>query len=133
MDLPIKILLIDDDPAMRQLTGITLRRHISGADLTVAEAASGIEALSLLRSAQHMPDIILLDIHMPGMDGLEFLEALGREAISRVPLVYILSTAAAELPPAALTSPFLAGAFEKPLLFEHIDHIIATHTSRPHF
>lgn len=77
------ILLVDDDSLMRNTLKIILRAY----DFPVAgEAADGEEALSLCR--QHRPDVVLLDINMPGMDGLATLQALRHEfPVTRVIMI----------------------------------------------
>jgi two-component system, sensor histidine kinase and response regulator len=62
-----KILLVDDDLQLREIFGLTLRR----AGYHVLEADSGPAALELAK--QHLPDLILSDIHMPGGDGSTLL------------------------------------------------------------
>jgi DNA-binding NtrC family response regulator len=66
-----EILVVDDDPAIRASLG----RALQGAGHAVAEAASGEEALTRLES--HPPDVVLLDIRMPGLDGLDALARIG--------------------------------------------------------
>lgn len=61
------ILLVDDDPQLRTLLGLTLR----GSGYAVIEADSGIAGLELAR--KHLPDLILSDIDMPGGDGASLL------------------------------------------------------------
>lgn len=65
-----KILLVDDDPHIRELTRLFLRRE--GFD--VYEAADGVEALALLESVT--VDMVILDIMMPNMDGWELCRLL---------------------------------------------------------
>ncbi len=60
-----RILLIDDDPLIRQLVARTL----DDATYQVVEAASGLEGIAL--AMENPPDLILLDVMMPGMDGYE--------------------------------------------------------------
>lgn len=62
----LSILVVDDEQPIRELLGWML----GDAGHIVHEAANGVEALSLLRS-EHRVDIVLSDINMPGMDGLE--------------------------------------------------------------
>ncbi|QXE38644.1 response regulator transcription factor [Streptomyces sp. GMY02] len=68
----IRVLLVDDDPLVRS----GLRLMLGGApDMkVVAEATDGAEVAALV--AEHSPDIVLMDIRMPGMDGLAATEAL---------------------------------------------------------
>lgn len=65
-----KILLVDDEPHIRKFLGLLLRRL--GAP-RIIEAADGEEAVALY--AREQPDLVLLDVSMPRLDGLQ---ALGR-------------------------------------------------------
>ena len=70
-----RVLLVDDDPAF-----LVAARRLVGQDARLAvvgETVSGAEALALARAAA--PDAILLDVHMPGMDGFETAELLRTE------------------------------------------------------
>ena len=66
------VILIDDDPGVRQACAEALR----GAGLDVKEATDGVEAFRLLSLVKERPCFVVLDLHMPRMDGLEFLEQL---------------------------------------------------------
>ncbi len=78
------LLIVDDDPDARDL----LCSYVSGQGVKVIQAASGEEALALAR--QHQPDIITLDIMMPGMDGWATLQALkGDAAVAGIPVVVL--------------------------------------------
>jgi len=63
----LKLLVVDDDPELRPLVGFALRQ----ASYLVIEAASGEEALTLLD--RELPDLMILDVNMPGIDGFEVL------------------------------------------------------------
>jgi two-component system chemotaxis response regulator CheY len=65
------ILLVDDEAHIRKFIGLVLRQ-IQAA--TIFEASNGEEALALY--AQHRPDLILLDVNMPKLGGLETLRGL---------------------------------------------------------
>src|SRR6266567_2113021 len=67
---PLRLLLVDDDDDLRQTVAARLRRQ----GMTVLEADSGPEALA--RAAQSRCDVAVVDLHMPGMNGLELLERL---------------------------------------------------------
>jgi two-component system KDP operon response regulator KdpE len=74
-----KVLLVDDERAILRVIGIKLR--ISGFD--VLTASGGQEALDLVKT--NSPDIILLDVIMPGIDGFEVLEKL--RTFSELPVI----------------------------------------------
>ena len=65
-----RILVVDDDPALRQTISIVLREQ--GYDVDAAE--SGHQMLEMLEA--HCPDLVLLDVLMPQMDGFQLLERL---------------------------------------------------------
>lgn len=75
--IPLKILLVDDEPLARERLR-TLLGDIAGqcpVDV-VGEAANGVQALEWLRDG--LADVVLSDIRMPGMDGIELASHLGR-------------------------------------------------------
>ena len=77
-------LIAEDDPAARDL----LRRTLEKDGWRIAEAGNGREALDHM--AESLPDVILLDLMMPEIDGFEFLEEVGRHPEWRkVPVVVI--------------------------------------------
>ena len=82
MSVPL-LLIIDDEPGWRSLYRFELEK-----DYDIVEARDGAEAMLVLRKVQ--PDLIILDLMMPGVNGLAFLHALEGRGIS-VPV--ILSTA----------------------------------------
>jgi len=65
MDATMKILVIDDDPSMTELLGLILR----SVSANVIAANSGIDAIRLAR--EQKPDLLILDLMMPDVDGLE--------------------------------------------------------------
>ncbi len=78
-DIKKKVLVVDDERAILKVLSIKLR--VSGYD--VVTALNGKEALDLVRSAK--PDIMLLDIIMPEMDGFEVLQRL--RSFSQLPVI----------------------------------------------
>ena len=72
-----KVLVVDDDQAVRAALAITL----SDLGLAVSEAPGGEEALAKARV--EIPDLILLDVEMPGMDGFEVLRKLKESPVTR--------------------------------------------------
>jgi two-component system, chemotaxis family, chemotaxis protein CheY len=85
--MPVKVLIVDDSSVMRKIVERSLRQ--AGLELTqVLEAGNGAEALALLHA--NSIDLILCDINMPVMDGLEFIKQLaGVENAKAVPVIMI--------------------------------------------
>ena len=67
------VLIVEDEPALRSIYRIVM----SKLDFAVLEARTGGEALELL--AQHTPDLLFLDIHLPEIDGITVLEHIQEE------------------------------------------------------
>ncbi|MGI8741782.1 MAG: PAS domain S-box protein [Bryobacteraceae bacterium] len=81
---PCPVLVVDDDPDVRRL----LRQMLETEGREVAEAADGLEALA--RISELIPELILLDLMMPRMDGFEFsMELSRRPEWSRIPVVVL--------------------------------------------
>ena len=70
MSKPYKILIVEDEPTLQQAYAMILTAH----DYQVTTANNGIEGLEKIKSV--MPDLVLLDIFMPRMDGRELLRNL---------------------------------------------------------
>ena len=72
--MTLKIMIVDDEPLARQRLQTLLGDCSDPPTRVVAEAADAVSAMGLL--ARHPCDVVLLDIHMPGMDGLGLAQAL---------------------------------------------------------
>jgi CheY-like chemotaxis protein len=68
-----RVLVVDDDPAIRG----TVKRALVAHGYEVVEASDGSQALELFRA--HPADLVLTDLYMPGVDGLEFTRRLAKE------------------------------------------------------
>ncbi|MFZ0663287.1 MAG: response regulator [Acidobacteriaceae bacterium] len=113
----ISALIVDDSSVMRKIVERALRQ----AGLSIAnvfEASSGVEALDVLR--EHTVDLILSDINMPVMDGLEFLRQLrAQDLTSDIPVVMITTESSEE----HVREAILAGAqgyIRKPFTAEQV-------------
>jgi len=105
-----RILIVDDDPAVTSL----LRRGFAYEGYRVDTAASGAEALSVAR--ERPPDLVVLDVMMPGMDGLEVCRRL-REVSRSLPILLLTARDA----PADQVSGLATGADDyvtKPFNFD---------------
>lgn len=94
---PTRLLYIDDDPALRRL----VERRLRSAGYVVTPAADGDEGLRL--AAESCFDVIAVDHHMPGMDGMETLAAL-RSVPDCPPIVYVTGADDGRLAVAAMRS-----------------------------
>ncbi|HEY4025101.1 MAG TPA: response regulator [Candidatus Dormibacteraeota bacterium] len=88
----VRVLLIEDDGTLAQMYRTKLERD----GYTVQVAGDGEEALRLI--AEHLPDLIFLDIRLPRMDGLTFLERLREtDRTQNIPVVIVSNYSEREL------------------------------------
>jgi two-component system chemotaxis response regulator CheY len=100
----IRALIVDDSSVMRKIIERSLRQ--AGLDeMIVLEAGNGTEGLEVLRSRK--VDLILSDINMPLMDGLEFLRRLRAESLAPDVPVVMITTESSE---AHVKEAILSGA-----------------------
>ncbi len=83
-------LVVDDSATIRQLLTLTLRKFNGCGELKIVEATDGRDALEKVRAARY--DLVLTDIKMPNMDGLEFLHRVRTELVNTVLPIIIIST-----------------------------------------
>ena len=81
----IRVLIVDDRPSVRQ--GLRMQLLLEPDMEVIGEAASGEEALALVPQLQ--PDVVLMDVKMPGMDGITATR--GVQAISPLSTIVLLS------------------------------------------
>jgi two-component system, chemotaxis family, chemotaxis protein CheY len=115
--MPICALIVDDSSVMRKIVERSLRQ--AGLDLSkVFEAGNGAEALTVLQGDK--VDIILCDINMPVMDGLEFVKQLpGVENAKGTPVVMI-TTEGSEAHVVQALSAGARGYIRKPFTPEQV-------------
>jgi chemosensory pili system protein ChpA (sensor histidine kinase/response regulator) len=83
---PLLVLVVDESVTVRKVTSRLLERH----GMNVLTAKDGVDAMLLLQ--EHMPDVMLLDIEMPRMDGYELATAMRADPRYKdVPIVMITS------------------------------------------
>lgn len=114
-------LIVDDSRIIRKVA----RRILEGLDFDVAEAADGIEGLE--QCNRLMPDLVLVDWHMPMMDGMDFLHQLKKLPDGKRAKVLFCSM---ETDPACIARALEAGAddyvmkpFDGDILHSKIDEI----------
>lgn len=105
-----KVLLIDDDPDVRRIGSMSLRK-LGGFEVLLA--GSGAEGL--VTAEQALPDFILLDIVMPGLDGIVTITELKKSPMAKaIPVIFL--TAARDLPePEKIRELGAAGVILKPI------------------
>ncbi|WPL17068.1 Bacteriophytochrome cph2 [Thiorhodovibrio winogradskyi] len=118
------VLVVDDDPFMRMI----IRNSLQG-DIEVAEAASGEAALACLQSL--MPDLVLLDVVMPGWDGFETCAALrAHPDWGQRPIIMLTSgadTASIERAHAAGATDFMTKPVHTALLHYRVRYLLRAH------
>ncbi|MBZ0327939.1 MAG: response regulator [Altibacter sp.] len=87
----MKILVVDDEKDVKDLFLQRFRKEIRNEELTFMFAYSGEEALKLLDAMEHEAILILSDINMPGMSGLELLEKIKNTYKAPPPVVMMVT------------------------------------------
>ena len=121
--MPMNVLIVDDSSAVRMI----LRRVVTHSDLPVAsvsDAADGMEALEKMREGAF--GLVLCDVNMPNMDGIEFLEKVrAKPEYQSIPVVMITTEGSAEKVTRALQLG-ANGYIKKPFTAEQIQEKVAS-------
>jgi FixJ family two-component response regulator len=118
------IAVVDDDAAIRK----ALQRLLSSADMNVATFDSGQAFLDSL--ANQSPDCLILDLHMPGISGLELLQGLSRIDVVVPTIVITAYDERAMECLAAGAQVYLRKPVDDRVLLSAIESAIRTHTVR---
>lgn len=87
----MKVLVVDDEQDVRFLFEQKFRREIKSEEMSFSFAYSGQEALDYLRKVNQGAVLILSDINMPGMSGLELLRRIREESPTPPPVVMMIT------------------------------------------
>jgi len=94
-----KVLIIDDSTTTRAV----LKVYLSGQSIDFFEATNGQDGLQLAR--QELPDVIIIDLKMPGMDGMTFCRRVRAEtALKHMPIILITGSKGSDVRAEALRS-----------------------------
>jgi two-component system chemotaxis response regulator CheY len=115
------ILVVDDDESMRHL----LRLHLTSAGYEVEVAEDAISAgYKVLRQA---PDLIISDVHMPHMDGFEFIAALKSDkTVPDIPVIFLTSVEEGDQRGKGLGA---VGYLTKPVMADKLLRLVAQHVA----
>lgn len=112
-----QILIVDDDPSVREILGTALQQQALGID----EASNGADAIRLL--GENAYAVVLLDIMMPGVDGFAVLDAIDATSVN-APVVLVVSGADPALLQ-QLDSRRIHGIVKKPFDPHDIANVVA--------
>jgi len=119
----MKVLIVDDSTTMRKIVSMAL----AGAGHTFEEAENGKKALEKIGKGGF--DLVLLDVNMPEMNGIEFLEAKGKSAaIMKIPVIMLTTQDEKELQQKALSlgaKAFMVKPFKKEELLSAIGSVVS--------
>lgn len=119
--MPGKILIVEDNAGMRETLSAVLEQE--GYAVVIAE--HGEHALQVLRQSERLPDLILLDLQMPVMDGETFLRALSTGTIAGASSIPAVAVTASRLEP-----DLAVGALRKPFGLDELLEIVQRHLPR---
>ena len=110
------IFIVDDSPTDIELTTIAL--EATGREIVVRFATDGKSALAMLRNGLRVPALILLDLKMPGMDGIEVLREIRADDRLRDIPVVVVTSSALESDRADAFAAGASGYIQKPLALD---------------
>ena len=104
-----RILVVDDEPGVR----LVIRRMLDEQGYQVHEAGDGLQALEMVRAAPDLLDLVVSDLAMPRLNGIQLVQVLSVES-PEIPFVLISGYAAPELERFGIVAP--CGMLAKPLV-----------------
>jgi two-component system chemotaxis response regulator CheY len=125
----IRTLIVDDSAVMRKIVERSLRQAGLGI-AQVHEASNGGEALAVVQ--QHQLDLILCDINMPVMDGLEFVKELSRMENGKDVPVVMITTEGSEGHVVQALAAGARGYIRKPFTSDQVkEHVLPVLAKKP--
>ncbi|MGN8346153.1 Hpt domain-containing protein [Pseudomonas sp. SMV71] len=122
---PLLVLVVDDSVTVRKVTSRLLERH----GMHVLTAKDGVDAMALL--AEHAPDLMLLDIEMPRMDGFEVATQVRNDPrLAHLPIIMITSRTGQKHRDRAMAigvNDYLGKPYQESVLLDSIAHWSKTH------
>lgn len=121
----VLVMVVDDSVTVRKVTSRLLERH----GMSVLTAKDGVDAMALLE--EHRPDVLLLDIEMPRMDGFEVATRIRRDVrLKDLPIIMITSRTGQKHRDRAMAigvNEYLGKPYQESVLLQSIAHWSQTH------
>lgn len=122
-----RVLIVDDEPAVLDVLEEFFKNFRHDRAYEVQTVSNGTDAYVAFLSAR--PDLVLLDMHMPGMDGLQLLKQI-RALDARVPIMMITANENTQTAAEAQTAG-VSAYVPKPFDFRHLDMLVSLVLSSP--
>ena len=121
---PYTVLVVDDSVSMRHVLSLAVKK----AGWIPVPARDGLEAIEIIHRSPRPPDLVLLDIEMPRMDGYEFLSTVrAQQAIADLPIVMLTSRGGdkhRDKAKALGVTDYMVKPFQEDMLVRNIDRIV---------
>jgi chemosensory pili system protein ChpA (sensor histidine kinase/response regulator) len=121
---PYTVMVVDDSLSMRHVLSVAVKK----AGWTPVPARDGLEALDLLQRSSRLPDLVLLDIEMPRMDGFEFLSTIrSQKGRADLPIVMLTSRSGdkhRDKAAALGATDYMVKPFQEDVLIRNIDRLV---------
>jgi CheY-like chemotaxis protein len=115
------VLIVDDSESDQMLAELAITAFDN--TIQILKAYDGEEALDILSTAKLQPDVIFLDINMPGIDGHEFLELYNQQQDKNHLVIILTSSSHSKDKERCLTYPFVKKYAVKPLNSEILEAV----------
>ena len=126
---PLLVMVVDDSVTVRKVTSRFLERQ----GMEVMLAKDGVDAISLLQEAEQIPDVMLLDIEMPRMDGFEVASRVRHTSrLQDIPIIMITSRTGEKHRERALSlgvNRYLGKPYQEMLLLDTINELVGVTVS----
>ncbi|MCJ8164311.1 ATP-binding protein [Pontibacter sp. E15-1] len=120
------LLLIEDNGEIRQYV-----KQIFRSNYTIYEAANGEDGLALAQ--EHVPDVIISDLRIPGMDGLELCSKIKKNpSLNHIPIILLAASSSPEVKLKGIESgavAYITKPFEKEMLIARVESVLKTRDS----